>query len=165
VGLVTAVGHKTSEKSYSIVKTLHMEESRGQDFLSLGCGLWIFKLRRCGTRSIHVLRTVVFMFASKFKTDFLVLLWCGGGVVLGPIDESFLAQWWDWDPIFLQCFNTVGCLTRTNPSPLWPCVWWDVKPYSTSLLALCFKCINWRVVGSCNAGGVSRGLCEVAMLL
>ena len=46
--------------------------------------------------------------------------------------------WWDWSlslRTFLQCFDTVGCdiwSVKTRPlCDLW-CVWWDVKPYSTS---------------------------------
>ena len=51
--------------------------------------------------------------------------------------------WWDWRliwwlTILLQCFDTVGWVTWpvkiSSPNDLY-CVEWDVKPYSTQLIA------------------------------
>jgi len=62
----------------------------------------------------------------------------------------------DWPTIVLQCFDTVGWViwpVKIVPIPqydLW-CVWWDVKPYSTTkyvseMLVLSFetgKCVSF----------------------
>jgi len=48
-----------------------------------------------------------------------------------------------YNPIFLQCFDTVGwvILNLKNPSPDMSCVRWDIKPYLTysTLLSYCLS--------------------------
>jgi len=56
------------------------------------------------------------------------------------------------DPVFLQCFDTVGWVIKTRPGyDLW-CVWWDIKLYSTSasvtsLLTCCCQHSQTLVLG------------------